>query len=205
MDDFYITIANKAECEIKIKASRFIGRTFKVFSVDDIDKQLQIIRKKEYTANHNCYAYKIGSGIENSFKYSDDGEPNGTAGKPMYDVLSGHSLTNTLVIVTRYFGGTKLGTGGLVRAYGDCVKAVLEKSGVRKIFLTSLLHKTIALPLYNRLQQTITKLGAKQVEAKFSDQIDITIEIRNSLVGKLQSEIVELSGGKAVIEQIETD
>ncbi len=205
MDDFYITIADEAECEIKIKASRFIGRTFKVCSLNDINKQLLTIRKKEYTANHNCYCYKIGIGTKELFKYSDDGEPSGTAGKPMFDVINGHSLTNTLVIVTRYFGGTKLGTGGLVRAYGDCVKAVLEKSDTKKVFQTSLLRVIIAFPLYNKLLLTMTKLEATQVEAKFSDEIDITIEIRNSLLDKLQSEIVELSGGKAVIEQIKTN
>lgn len=202
MDDFYITIANEAECEIKIKASRFIGRTYKIFSIDEIDKQLKHIRKKEYNANHNCYAYSIGTNNKTIFKYSDDGEPSGTAGKPMYDVLHGHLLTNTLVIVTRYFGGTKLGTGGLVRAYGDCVKAVLEKSGVTKVFQTSLLQVTLAFPLYNKLIQIMAKVGAKQVDAQFSDEVVVKIEIRNSLVDKLQDEIVQLSGGKAVIEKL---
>ncbi len=202
MDDFYITIANEAKCEIKIKASRFIGRTYKIFSIDEIDEQLKHIRKKEYNANHNCYAYIIGTNNNTIFKYSDDGEPNGTAGKPMYDVLHGHSLTNTLVIVTRYFGGTKLGTGGLVRAYGNCVKAVLEKSGSTKVFQTSLLHVTLAFPLYNKLIQIMTKIGAKQIDAQFSDEVVVKIEIRNSLVDKLQNEIIQLSGGKAVIEKL---
>ncbi len=202
MDDFYITIAEEAEREIKIKASRFIGRTYKVFSFDEIDAQLKSTRKKEYNANHNCYAYIIGSGTDEKFKYSDDGEPNGTAGKPMYDVLHGHNLTNTLVIVTRYFGGTKLGTGGLVRAYGDCVKAVLEKSGETKIYQTTLLQVRLALPLYNKLMQVVIKIGAKQKDAQFSDMVDAKLEIRNSLVEKLEDEIIELSGGKAVIERL---
>ncbi len=202
MDDFYITIANEAECEIKIKASRFIGRTFKVSSIDEIDVQLKQIRKKEYNANHNCYAYIIGIGNNQIFKYSDDGEPSGTAGKPMYDVLHGHLLTNTLVVVTRYFGGTKLGTGGLVRAYGDCVKAVLEKSGTTKVFQTTLLQVTLAFPLYNKLMLTMTKIGAKQIDAQFSDEVIVKIEIRNLLAEKLQDEIVQLSAGKAVIEKL---
>ena len=205
MDDFYYTIAEEAECEIKIKASRFIGRTCKVSSIEEIETQLKAIRKLEYTANHNCYAYIIGVGTDSLYKYSDDGEPNGTAGKPMYDVLAGYEVTNTLVIVTRYFGGTKLGTGGLVRAYGDCCKEVLEKSGKATIFETTFFHVTLAFPLYNKLMQVMNSLGATQVDATFSDTVEITIEIRNSLAEKLQSEIIELSGGKAVIENIKTD
>lgn len=202
MDDFYITIASEAECELKIKASRFIGRTYKVFSAAEINEQLKTIKKKEYNANHNCYAYIIGTNTEEIFKYSDDGEPSGTAGKPMYDVLRGHSVTNTLVVVTRYFGGTKLGTGGLVRAYGDCVKAVLEKSEQVKVFHTSLLQVTIAFPLYNKLMLLMTKIGATQIDAQFSDLVICKIEIRNSLVEKLQNEIVQLSCGKATIEKL---
>lgn len=202
MNDFYCTIALEAECEIKIKASRFIGRTYKVFSLHDVDENLKIIRKKEYNANHNCYAYIIGNESDEFFKYSDDGEPNSTAGKPMYDILRGHKLTNLLVIVTRYFGGTKLGTGGLVRAYGDSVKAVLDKSGVEKIYQTTLLGVRLAFPLYNKLLQVMTKIGATQIDAQFSDFVDLKIEIRNSLVDKLMSEIIELSGGKAEVEKL---
>ena len=205
MDDFYYTIAEEAECEIKIKASRFIGRTFKVENLEQVEEHLQAIRKLEYTANHNCYAYTIGIGNDVLFKYSDDGEPSGTAGKPMYDVLCGHEVTNTLVIVTRYFGGTKLGTGGLVRAYGDCCKEVLEKSKKQTVFETTQINVTLAFPLYNKLMQVMNQLGAVQLDATFSDIVEIKIEIRNSLAEKLQDEIRELSGGKAVIETIRAD
>ncbi len=202
MNDFYCTIACEAECEIKVKASRFIGRTYKVFSLDDVNEKLKAIRKKEYNANHNCYAYIIGSDHDEQFKYSDDGEPSGTAGKPMYDVIHGHELTNVLVIVTRYFGGTKLGTGGLVRAYGNTTKAVLEKAKVQKIYQTTILEVKLAFPLYNKLLQVMSKIGAAQIDAQFSDFVEIKIEIRNLLVDKLTSEIVELSGGKAEIGKL---
>ncbi|MCK4857045.1 MAG: YigZ family protein, partial [candidate division Zixibacteria bacterium] len=126
----------ESQIEIKVKGSRFIGETCLVASVDEAVARLAVVRKREYQATHHCYAYVTGWPDQVGFKYSDDGEPSGTAGRPIYDVITGHALTNLLVVVTRYFGGTKLGTGGLVRAYSEAARAAVEASGRHQQFLT---------------------------------------------------------------------
>jgi len=113
----------KTEYKLTVKGSKFIGTVFYAKTESDALNLLEQTRKKYFDATHNCYAYLIQDG---TFKFSDDGEPSGSAGKPIFNVLKGSGLTNTLVVVTRYFGGTKLGVGGLVRAYSDCAKGALE-------------------------------------------------------------------------------
>ena len=116
MDDQYFIIARDSTVEIKIKNSRFIGESRHANSVAEALTRLEGIRKREYSATHHCFAYRVGLGHDPVFKYSDDGEPSGTAGKPIYDYIQGSEVTNLLLVVTRYFGGTKLGTGGLTHA-----------------------------------------------------------------------------------------
>lgn len=122
------------------KKSKFIATVYKVESPIEAEAYLAQLRKKYYDATHNCFAYQIGE--KNEFqKASDDGEPQGTAGKPILDVLKGEEIKNTLICVTRYFGGTLLGTGGLVRAYGKAAKEGLLAAGIiekRRIFLYNL-------------------------------------------------------------------
>ena len=107
-------ITSEATAEVVEKKSRFIANLFYISSEDEAESKLNEIRKKHYDAKHNCYAYVIGKDAE-TLKSSDDGEPSGTAGHPMLDILKGNNLTNCIAIVTRYFGGTLLGTGGLVK------------------------------------------------------------------------------------------
>ncbi len=203
MDDCFLTIKNPAEIELKIKNSRFIGRTFLVENEKDAQNKLDEIRKKEYTANHHCYAYIIKKNNDQvSFKYSDDGEPNGTAGKPIYDVIKGSSLVNLLLVVTRYFGGTKLGTGGLVKAYSESAKLLLDKSGIKENYITQKYKVEIEFALYDLMLNLINKLGATKTESDFSEKVVIQLEIRQSKAEQLENEIIELSKGKAIIEKI---
>ncbi|ONI40582.1 hypothetical protein AN640_08610 [Candidatus Epulonipiscium fishelsonii] len=118
------TINSISYVEIIEKKSTFIGQAFPINSKEEADEYISNIKKKYKDATHNCYAYKFG----NTEKCSDDGEPSGTAGKPILDILK--NVDNVLVIVTRYFGGTLLGTGGLVRAYGSCAKLALDEAGI---------------------------------------------------------------------------
>ena len=123
----YRTVYEGGEGEIVEKKSRFIAAVKPVSAEDEALAFIESVRKRHWNATHNCYAYVIGERSELA-RCSDDGEPNGTAGKPMLDVLQGEELRNTAVVVTRYFGGTLLGTGGLVRAYAQAVKAGLASS-----------------------------------------------------------------------------
>jgi uncharacterized YigZ family protein len=203
MDDRYLIIGKPSIAETKVKGSRFIARTSVATSVQDAISQLDKIRKQEHAATHNCFAYVVGvPGDESVFKYSDDGEPNGTAGRPIYDIISGSGLTNVLVVVTRYFGGIKLGTGGLARAYGEAAKIALDKSGVTERFVTASFKVTVDFSIYDSLLKAIHRLGAHQVKADFSEQVILELEIRRSKSELLVAEITELSKGKARIEQI---
>lgn len=203
MDDVYLTIDRPSQAEIKVKGSRFIARTFVVTSADEALQQLGRIRKQEHAATHNCFAYIVGIPLERAqFKYSDDGEPGGTAGKPIYDILSGGRLTNTLLVVTRYFGGTKLGTGGLARAYSDAARLAMDASGTRENFITSSFRVEIDFPVYDSLVKAAHRLGAVERKSEFSDRVTLELEIRKSLADRLLSEITELSKGRAAIEKL---
>ncbi|MBQ1328426.1 MAG: YigZ family protein, partial [Eubacterium sp.] len=127
MSEKIIKLLESGESEVIVKKSRFIGITYPVNTPEEAADFVNSIKKKYYDARHNCYAYVIGDNRD-QIKFSDDGEPGGTAGKPMLDVLLGSGITNIAVVVTRYFGGTLLGTGGLVRAYSDAAKEAVQAS-----------------------------------------------------------------------------
>ncbi len=201
MDDQYFTIAKEATAELKIKNSRFIGETCLVETVEQATEHLQTIRKREYSATHHCYAYQVGLFNQMQFKYSDDGEPSGTAGKPIYDRLTGSGLSNLLIVVTRYYGGTQLGTGGLTHAYSDTAQSVLDASGRKEHFLQTEFDLQIEFPLYDRLQRLAAKLGATIINSDFSDQVKVRLAIRKSRAEELRNHLVELSNGKAIINQ----
>ncbi len=203
MDDRYLTIEKPSVEEIKVKGSRFIGQTIESDSVERAQSELEQIRKREYAATHNCFAYAVGIPGENaSFKYSDDGEPGGTAGRPIYDVICGSGITNILLVVTRYFGGTKLGTGGLVKAYSEAAKLALESSGVKENFVTGKIKVDIEFSAYDSLLKAIHRNAARETKADFSDRVSVQIEVRLSKVEPLIAEIIELSRGKATVEKI---
>jgi len=198
--DSYHIIEREATVETKVQGSRFIGESCLASSVDEALDRLQIVRKREHAATHHCFAFQIDLFKNVQFKYSDDGEPSGTAGKSIYDVLCGWGVTNTLVVVTRYFGGTKLGTGGLARAYSHTARACLEASGKRQQFVTDQIRIIIEFSLYDRLTRLIQKYEAKPIQTDYSDVVNALVGIRRSRVEAFTRDIVELSGGKAVID-----
>ena len=204
MDDEYFTIRSECRHEIKVKDSRFIGETFLIESPDDAAMRLESVRKREFAATHHCFAWQTGLEKSRQFKYSDDGEPSGTAGRPIYDVLVGSGVTNTLVVVTRYFGGTKLGTGGLTHAYSDSAKAVTQESGRERHFLTTRFRVRMAFSYYDRWLRLKHRLGASAVDAQFGEEVTDTVSIRNSLAEELRSGFIELTAGKGQIEIVET-
>ena len=130
MSEFaYKEIKDSTTSLFKEKGSKFIGYSFKVLNNEDVKQRLNDVRKIEYGARHFCYAYQIG--IENTvFRVNDDGEPRNSAGMPIYGQIQSFNITNILIVVVRYFGGTKLGVGGLVSAYKECAKATLEANKI---------------------------------------------------------------------------
>ncbi len=200
MDDLFFIPGQRCRVEIKIKASKFIGQIFEVGTTMLAGEILAKIKKEEHTANHNCFAYRIGFSKQPDFKYSDDGEPSQTAGRPIYDIIQGNNLTNCLIVVTRYFGGTKLGTGGLVRAYSDCAREAIEKSTIKEFFITETLKIKTEFRFYNQIQIIAEKMGAKQVASDFSDIVKVEYEIRKSKKEEFLKALINVSDGKAEIE-----
>lgn len=143
-------IKDKIENTIIIKKSKFICQIFRVDSIEEINEILANTRKKYYDATHNCYAYILGDN-QDIQKASDDGEPQKTAGGPMLDVLKKNNLTNVLAIVTRYFGGTLLGAGGLIRAYSTSVSEALENIKLYVDKLQTKFNLTISYSDYNNV------------------------------------------------------
>lgn len=128
--DEYMTILNTESAEIIEKKSKFIANIYHVENVKEADEKIKEIKKKYYDAKHNCVAYRVIESGQLIEKSSDDGEPSGTAGGPMLNILQKNNLCNILIIVTRYFGGILLGTGGLVRAYSEATQKVIESSTI---------------------------------------------------------------------------
>ena len=203
MSDSYLTIQTEKRSELKVKGSRFIGESYHVETEDEALNRLEAVRKRKHQATHHCYAYLVGRPEVRQFKYSDDGEPTGTAGKPIYDVLTGRRVTDVLLVVTRYFGGTKLGTGGLVRAYGNTARAVMEASGSREVYITSQFRFVLDFSLYDQWQREIHKLGARIIDSQFSDRVTLDVGVRRTLAERLVSSFQQLTSGKGEVEEID--
>jgi len=200
MDDIYLTIAHPAKVETKVKGSRFIAETKMVESGGEVLEFLKGIRKRERAATHHCYAYRIGRGQKVLFKYSDDGEPGGTAGKPIHDCITGRNLTNVMAVVTRYFGGIKLGTGGLVRSYSAAAVRALEESGTKTVYITDQLKMRIEFKYYDQIMKVLEKHKAEQISSEFSEIVKLTVSVRKSKTNELKNEITNLTHGQAQIE-----
>ena len=129
MSDLYYTIEDGAAATLTVEGSRFRAEVEPVGERDEAEQHVQAVRDREPNATHHCFAYRVG-GAGDVFRYDDDGEPSGTAGRPLLRQIDARDLTNVLVVVTRYFGGTELGTGGLARAYGDAADAALNRASI---------------------------------------------------------------------------
>lgn len=198
--DSFFTIKSSSEIEIKVKGSRFIGRACPCGNVDEAEQVLADIRKKYYDATHNCFAYQVGIGKEMKFRYSDDGEPSGTAGRPIYDQIVGKGVTNLIVIVTRYFGGVKLGTGGLTHAYSDATAITLGAAGIVEKFLTEKIRMTIQFHDYNMVERAVHQVGAVVIDSDFSDIVRLTVELRLSLAARLKENLINITSGRIKFE-----
>ncbi len=198
--DSYLTLESPCSHEFKIKGSRFIGLAFPIRDVDEALSILENIRKKEHAATHHCFAYVAGLRKE-QFKYSDDGEPSGTAGKPIYQAILGRDLTNVIVIVVRYFGGTKLGTGGLARAYSQTAGEVLDKAGFVKKLVCDRLKFSIDFSLYDQVIRLINSGKYTIIDQQFAEQVMMIVDIRKSQTEGFVARLMEMTGGQVEVEK----
>ena len=171
------TIKTDTSAELVEKKSKFIANAFYVESVEEAEEKIKEINKKFFDARHNCYAFSIytDNGIINRF--SDNGEPSGTAGGPMLNIIQASGISNCLIIVTRYFGGILLGTGGLVRAYSDTTKLALENTEIITKDLGLEVKFLISYSDLQKLQYYFNKNEINIVDIKYNENIEVIFEI----------------------------
>ncbi len=199
LPDSYKTVSIKGDIEIKIEGSRFIGLARPCHREKEAEDRLTAIRKKYYDATHYCFAYRLGRGKDAIFRWADAGEPAGTAGKPIYSCIEGRDLTDILVVVVRYFGGTKLGTGGLARAYAEAANKAIEASGVIEKFITRTFIMRLQFPDYNIVEREIRQIGGTITGAEFTDIVGLKVQIRVSRAEELKLRLKEVTSGRIVI------
>ena len=177
MSDQYITVQQRGTDEFVISRSRFIGYASPCSTEDEALSFLQEIRNKHHDAKHHCYAYIIGrnSGI---MRYSDDGEPGGTAGLPIIEVMKALQIVNCCVVVVRYFGGTLLGTGGLVRSYTQGCKIALDAAGIVRMERTLRYLCGVPYSFWETVLHTAEKLPVHIVDPEFSASVTFTLAVR---------------------------
>ncbi len=199
MKQSFLSVKGDATNEIVIEKSRFIASVKRVKTEDEAKDFVLSVKSKYKDASHNCYAFVAD---ENGFfiKFSDDGEPQGTAGMPMLEVLKGRNLYNTAVVVTRYFGGMKLGTGGLARAYGDSVSKVLDVAGIVENVYSAFYSCRVSFSLYPIILKYLKgqKSIIKNVEF-IADGVNLEFCVPTNLEGEITQSFLNYSAGKCPV------
>lgn len=187
--------------ELEEKKSRFIAHIEPVTTEDEAANFIQMMKKQYYDARHNCYAFVIGDNSE-IVRSSDDGEPSGTAGRPILEVLTGEGITNAVCVVTRYFGGTLLGTGGLVRAYQGATKGALnnsvildKKEGIK--FTISCDYTDVG-----KLQYHFSTKGIRIISSDYGASVSFNIVVESGSFETIKKDLTELTSGKVIIDNI---
>lgn len=193
----WIVPSETARIEIVVEKSRFIATAGPAFSVEEARGSIQNIRSEFPDATHHVPAFIIGHGLGVIMHCSDDGEPSGTAGRPILAVLQGSGLGDIWVVVTRYFGGIKLGTGGLVRAYSEAAKKVLAILPIAEKVVVSNVMMTIPYSLFERTRILIEEFQGVRLDENFTDEVTITVRLREENVSAFCDQLRNLSRGQA--------
>lgn len=194
----YISVAQRAEAEIVIKKSRFIGNVSPARTVQEALEFISAVRQKYSDATHNVYAYSVGTGVR-SEKASDDGEPRGTAGYPVLEVIKKRNLTNVVCVVTRYFGGILLGAGGLIRAYGTAASLAMDKAGISRWVYHDLLCISVDYEHFGRIQRELETRGCIIRDTAYADRVTVKSLVLPDETENLRKKISDLTSGKALI------
>ncbi len=197
--------ATEARTEIRVSNSRFIATAVPAFSVPEAKAFITRIKQEFSDASHNVPAFMVGYGTAVTAHCNDDGEPSGTAGRPMLAVLQGSGLGDIAVVVTRYFGGTKLGTGGLVRAYGDAVKAVLDVLPRAEKVPTHTVMLALPYTFFERVKLLVEEWNGRILDEEFAADITITAQFTVEKFPGFQNALIEHSHGTLTAEIIETN
>lgn len=201
MSDSHIVLYKGGQGEVVEKKSRFIAQLFPIKEEEEALEKIAEIKKKHYDARHNCFAYVLGENYETE-RCSDDGEPSGTAGRPMLDILTGAGIHNAVAVVTRYFGGTLLGTGGLVRAYSAAMKEALENCVLMEQLSGYRLRIQTDYNEVGKLQYLAKMMELIEVESVYGIEVEMTLLVPEQRIDEVEKAITEKTGGKAKLERI---
>ena len=198
----YLIPAKEGTSEYIEKKSRFLGLIVPVTTEAEARAQLDAVKKREYDARHNCWAYILHSGQK---RYSDDGEPQGTAGQPILNVLEREGVQDVLCVVTRYFGGILLGAGGLCRAYTKAAKDALDDAGISELRPWSVLRLDCPYALFERVKLELEKRGGTVISSEYGAQIALTAALPEPGEAVFAKALQELSAGSLVPERTGTE
>lgn len=192
----YKTVEKEASDFFIEKKSKFIGYAKPVKTQEEAVEFISKIKSKHWDATHNVYAYVLRE--NNIQRYSDDGEPSGTAGVPVLDVMLKESLVDVCVVATRYFGGTLLGAGGLVRAYSHTSKIALEAAGIITMAQCSVMSAEVNYSFYDRLNILLSDFSAVILNTSFSDKVCVEFSVKENIVDSLNAKLIDVSNGKYI-------
>lgn len=197
--DVFTTIHAPSSAELKVLGSRFLAFAYPVNSEPAAVAHWRDLQKKYHDATHHCYAFRLGTeGKE--WRWNDDGEPSGTAGKPILGVIDHHHVTNIAVVVVRYFGGTKLGTGGLGRAYSDAASAAVAAAEKEIQYCLAHLRCSFVHDQTNAVMHTLGVFQATVVESHYDDKAHLTVSVRESRKDELARKLVHATSGNIQLD-----
>ncbi|HEY8346966.1 MAG TPA: YigZ family protein [Symbiobacteriaceae bacterium] len=194
----YLTVRGHGQAEIVIKKSRFIANVAPAPTEEAAWAFIEKIRAEHREATHNCFAFKAGT----AQRMSDDGEPSGTAGRPIFDVLEKQGLSDTVIVVTRYFGGILLGAGGLVRAYSQAAAAGVKAAGIAEGVPAVDLRLHVAYALVGKVQHLLQQRGALILDTGFGVDATIDCRVLKDAAAGLERELTDLSAGRLRIDRL---
>ncbi|MFD2513719.1 IMPACT family protein [Pontibacter locisalis] len=198
MEDTYYTIEAPSEGLYKEKGSKFIALAYPVYSEEDVKEVLAELRKKYYDARHHCYAYSLGAD-KSRYRANDDGEPNHSAGDPILGQIRSADLSNILVVVIRYFGGTKLGVSGLINAYKTATADAIAHATIKEEHETLLLQAHYTYPQMNDVMSLVKEYDLQVRDQQFELDCKLTMEVRKKLEEEITAKLLDLEGVKVTV------
>ncbi len=197
--DSYQTLSRSSQIATKVQGSRFLGFADHVDTPEAAMSRWKTLKEQFFDATHHCFAYRIGLGGE-EFRMNDDGEPSGAAGKPIFASMEHRGITDALVVVVRYYGGTKLGIGGLVRAYGEAANAALAAAGEEQRYVNVRIAIGFGHEHTSAVMRSLQSLGATIVGSRYDESAHHVVQVRMSLADVLRRDLVEGTRGGVCFE-----
>ncbi|RPJ49251.1 MAG: YigZ family protein [Candidatus Latescibacterota bacterium] len=199
--DVYRALAEEGESETRVLGSRFLGIAAPIGGEEEAAERIDRLRRKHHDATHVCFAWRLGHGAGAKGRSSDAGEPSGTAGAPILAAIERAAVSDALVAVVRWFGGTKLGTGGLARAYGDSARLALDAARTEERVVREMLAFVYAYPLSGRVLRLAEKHGALVEDTSYGDEVRLVLAVPRSRLAALRADLADATAGAVRFEK----